>query len=456
MSGPRGGPVEEDIEQNLFLRALRNSFEGLYRQAAQRGEATAILVPCAECLEGDSFDQVFVETHVLRVTQAPGIFTNLLGQGVELADNRLSTYLGFSEDRTCEVLQKESMYDFSNTFKVLVIDKPLYGPSRSLADAADAGLGGVDMGDPTTDWVHNAPAIQDSFFDQINQFRKTFVQVPGCEQSTAERVREIVSDATKKLIKFYNMKQPSQLRQLDYQVSRNAYAALHSFVFPHLQRILAPAEKRLDKAIAIYPSTEELVDAIPGAHGRGLGLVDVSSCAEKLALMDHQVTPHEKIACIDEAHALLQRCVADGARAAGAGAGGAMEITGDDVLSLFILAVHQSSLQHRLAHVAHVEMYLQGAAGRSGSNEAARFEEAGYAVSALQAAFQFFLEERRHGGAAVAAGGFAARPGAAVKGSTNVFSDFLQPGAGGNDGDELRDQYQGLVQQQARAQWQRC
>ena len=47
---------------------------------------------------------------------------------------------------------------------------------------------------------------------------------------------------------------------------------------------------------------------------------------------------------------------------------------GDDVLSLFILALRASTVKDRLAHIAYVEVYLQGAAGRSGSSEAARFE----------------------------------------------------------------------------------
>mmetsp|Transcript_29080 Transcript_29080/g.83349 ORF Transcript_29080/g.83349 Transcript_29080/m.83349 type:complete len:472 (+) Transcript_29080:38-1453(+) len=431
MSGQRGGPIEEDTNQNPFLHALRTSYEGIYSQAVERGEATALLVPCAECLEGDSFGKMFVEAHVLRASQIPGCYMNLQGQGVEVKESSVSTHLGFSEDRTCDVLQSESMYDYGNTFRVLVISRPLVGKYRAIPDRspARASMSAMTAGlpmplsgaDAPGDWLNLAPSIQDDFFDQVDRFRKTFVQVPGCEQSTAERIREIVNDANKRLIKHHRLAQASQHRQLDYHVSRHAYAALHSFVFPHLQRILGEPEGRLDKAIKSYASVGELVDAIPGAQGRGLGLVDVSGCSEQLALMDHKITPHEKIACIDEAHSLLQHCVAEGARAGPRSReGGVLEITGDDVLSLFILAVYGSALQHRLAHVAHVEMYLQGAAGRSGSNEAARFEEAGYAVSALQAALQFFLEERRQAGAA--RGG--PRP------TTDVFSSYLHTAGG--------------------------
>merc|ERR1712150_156597 len=337
------------------------------------------------------------EAHVLQVARMPGCYMNLLGQGVEIKESTVSTHLGFPESRFCEVLQSESMYDHGNTFRVLVIDRPLIGRYRALQSTTDRGppkasaAGGISSantgatGEPG-DWLNSAPAIQHEFFEQIDRFRKTFVQVPGCEQSTAERIREIVGDASKRLIRHHKLGQQSQLRKLEYHVSRHAYVALHSFVFPHLQRILASAEERLEKAIRSYASKGELMDAIPGAQGRGLGFVDVRSCSEQLKLMDHKITPHEKISSIDEAHAMLQRCVAEGARAGPRQRETTVEITGDDVLSLFILAIYGSDLQHRLAHVAHVEMYLQGAA--------ARFEEAGYGVSALSASLQFFLEEK--------------------------------------------------------------
>lgn len=442
--------------QNPFMRSLRSSFENLYRRAAERGEATTIIAPCADCIEGE-ISQNFAEAHILQAAVVPGCHMNMLGQGVEIKDNSVSTHLGFQEHRTCEVRQSESMYDFSNTFRVLVTDKPLCGRYRIIQGAVDRGgpkapgnnTGAVGPADAQCDWLNTAPAIQDDFVDQVDRFRKTFVQVPGCEQSTAERIREIVGDAKKRLMRHHRLQQPNHQKQLDYQVSRHAYAFLHSFVFPHLQRILAPAEERLQKAIRSYATAAELVAAIPDAAGRGLATVDVRRCSEALELMDHKITPHEKITCIDEAHSMLQRGVEDGARADGAGQQGAIEITGDDVLSLFILALHGTTMEHYLAHIAHVEMYSQG--------EAERFEAAGYAVSALQAALQFFLEERRH----VSSTRGPSRP------ATNIFSSYLQPGGdqgmglggsgfgGANPGAGAgEDDLQGLVRQ-ARVQGQR-
>jgi len=114
------------------------------------------------------------------------------------------------------------------------------------------------------------------------------------------------------------------------------------------------------------------------------------------------------------------------------------------VISLFILAVHSSNVdEHWLAHIAHVEMYIQKATGRSGNNEAARFEEAGYAVSALQAALQFFLDERRGTGhSARPRSAYTAQTPAMRTATTSVFSSYLQPGASvgsGGIGGEMMD-----------------
>lgn len=380
--------------RNSFLRVLRDRFEGIYRLAAEKGEESCLLVPCAECLPDENFNQVFIEAHVLRATRAPGFFMNLVGQGVEIKDNAVSTHLGFQENRVCAVLQTESMYDYSHTFRVLVVDRPLTGKfrptpgSERVPTGTTAGSGSrpaAPMVDQACEWLNTAPAIQDDLFDQVDRFRKTFVQVPGCEQSTAERIRELVENATARLITHHNLKQPSQHRQLDYHVSRSVYAALHSFVFPHLKDILVEPEERLEAAILSYGSTAELLNCIPKAQENGLGSVDIQACSDQLDLLDHRITPHEKIQCIDEAHSVLQRCVQEAPRVGE----GAVEITGDDVLSLFILAVHGArGWKHRLAHAAHIEMYLQG-------DEAARLEEAGYAATVLQGALQFFLDERK-------------------------------------------------------------
>lgn len=453
--------------QNAFLRALQDGYCSIYDRAAELGEATVLLVPCAECLESSNFSQIFVECHVLHASRVPGFFMNLCGQGLEVKDSTVYTHMGFNEKRACEVLQTESMYEKGNNFRVLVMDRPLFGKFRQVQSSVDRGAksaagaivdavtisgGGMslpsiaDDQDLPAEWLSKASAIDTAHFDEVDRFRKTFVQVPGCEASTAERVREIVGDTCKKVIAYHNLTQASQKRQLKQHVSRATYAALHSWLFPHLTRILAESEDRLEKGIESYSTAAELVDAIPGAQGRGLGLVDLGRCSRELEEVDHKISPHEKIACINEAYSFLQRCVAEGAKADRQPGAAAIEITGDDVISLFILAMHQSCLRQRLAHVAHVEMYLQGAAGRSGSSAA--IEEAGYAVSALQAALQFFLEDRRH----AAAGRGAQR-------STNVFSSYLQghaeTGVAGHEVDGDLDRagmhLQGLVRQ-ARAQ----
>lgn len=387
--------VEEDLMQNPFMQVLRASFEGIYRQAAERGERTALLVPCAECLEEKSFGQVFAETHLLQATCVPGCYMNLLGQGVEIKDTSVSTHLGFREHRTCEVLQSEFVREYDmDPFRVLVIDRPLIGrytlPGSPAADRAQAKTSTQAAPGPmadTDDLLDKTPGIRDDFFDQVHRFRKTFVQVAGCESSTAERIREIAAETVQRLSKHHKLSLPSQIRQVDFNVSRQAYAVLNAWVFPHLSQILSEHETRLQDAIQSYSSSDELLNDMPEATLRGLGRVDIRECSKELELMEKAITPHEKVACIDKAHSLLQQKVAEGAKITQAAGDSPVEITGDDVLSLFIMAVHGSQVKQFLAHIAHVEMYLEGAAGRSGSS----VDEAGYAVCALQAALEFFL-----------------------------------------------------------------
>lgn len=380
--------------------------------------------------------QVFMETHIIRAASVPGCYVNFRGQGVDVKDTSVSTQLGFPQDsqRTCEVLQSTALYDtdYSYNFRVLVLDKPLIGRYRPIPGAADRGQptpavgslsvaavsgGPGDSADPS-DWLNTAPKIQNSFLDQVDHFRKTFVQVPGCEQSTAERIRELVNDATKQLVIHHGLglKQYDQRRQLDYHVSRNAYAVLHSFIFPHLRRILAAADERLEEAIRSFTSKESLVDALPGVQGQNLGSIDVRSCTEQLNLIGDKITPHDKIECINEAYSALQRCVAESASVTQR----PQQITGDDIQSLFIFAVHESDLRDRLAHTAHVEMYLHGSENMN---------EAGYAVTQMQGALQFFLDDRT--------GSSVPRPGS--RATTNAFSSLRQPVTGGTEVDDDLD-----------------
>jgi len=433
---------DEDLQQNRFMRILQQNFESLYRRAAERGDSTTILVPCSEYLEtGEGISQInqnFMETHILEETHIPDCFLNLNGRGVEIKDSKVCTQLGFPEDRKVNILQTESIYesDYQSSFRVLVVDQPLIGrlrPPPSSGNRGSKGGGGMSASpsspaDASTDWLNAAPGIQDEVFDEIDRFRRTFIQVAGCENSTAERIREIVEDATRKLMKHHKLNQSAR-RQLEYQVIRHVYAVLHSFIFPHLQNILEAADAKLENGVRAYNSKSELLDAIPGATTRGLGNIDLSRCSEQLAYMSDKNVPHEKITCIDEVYSELQKCVAE---AGSQSLEGSAEITGDDVLSLFILTVYGSNLEQKLAHVAHVEMYLQSASGRSGGS--ANLEEAGYAVSTLQAALQFFLEERRPSTASRA-------PPRAI---SSIFSIYLQPGSEPDTGTEA---LQGLVRQ---------
>jgi len=132
---------------------------------------------------------------------------------------------GVPRDRKVNILQTESIYesDYQSSFRVLVVDQPLIGrlrPPPSSGNRGSKGGGGMSASpsspaDASTDWLNAAPGIQDEVFDEIDRFRRTFIQVAGCENSTAERIREIVEDATRKLMKHHKLNQSAR-RQLEY------------------------------------------------------------------------------------------------------------------------------------------------------------------------------------------------------------------------------------------------
>eukprot|EP00435_Cladocopium_sp_Y103_P004430 s4850_g1.t1 len=280
---------------------------------------------CAASRTAEHFGQSFVETHLLQASPMPGCFMNHLGQGVEIKENSVATQLGFQEHRVCEVLQKDSMYDLSNTFKVLVIDKPLIGRFKPLSAAVHepGSVGNLD------DLLLHSPSIQGEFFDEVDRFRKTFVQVPGCENRTAERIREIVTEAVDKLSRQHKVTSASQVAQLEFKVSRQAYTALYSFIFPHLQSLLTEKEDQLQRSVRSYAALDDLLKAVPG--GERLCFVDVTESAAELELLEGKIAPHEKIECVDKAHALLQKSIASRVAPETRSSAAPMEITGDDV-----------------------------------------------------------------------------------------------------------------------------
>lgn len=380
---------EEDLGQNAFLRALRVNYEGLYKRAAEKAENTIILMPCADSLHSEHISQAFAECHILQVAYIPGNYMNLLGQGVEINDDVVQTSFGFQEQRICTVIQRESMYDFGNSFTVLVLDKPLTGKWRIRQSGMDRpGLKTNDVPFQPCDWLNTAPNIDAELWQEVHGFRKTFVRVRGCEQQMAERMHSICSETALKLIQHHQVKKEAQQREIASAVSRAVYCVLHSFIFPHLVKELTPFEAKLVSVIKSFASPAEVLEEIPGASNKGLSKVDVSRSSVRLANLDSLIAPHEKVGCVVETYNLLQACVAEEMQKARRK--DAVEITGDDVLSLFIEAIVGSGLQYFLPHAAHMDMYLHGSAGLSPVHD-----EAGYAVSAFQAALSFLLEERK-------------------------------------------------------------
>eukprot|EP00745_Piridium_sociabile_P030902 TRINITY_DN51265_c0_g1_i1.p1 TRINITY_DN51265_c0_g1~~TRINITY_DN51265_c0_g1_i1.p1 ORF type:complete len:194 (-),score=10.10 TRINITY_DN51265_c0_g1_i1:642-1223(-) len=123
LSNAGGNGRSEDIDRNPLMVSLRAHFLRMYLMLCERGGV--LLLPVASSLNGVKVTQVLIECHILFCTHIPGHFLNLIGQGVELRERRAFTSFGFKEERHCNVVQEDSLFDNGCTFKVVCVDEPI-------------------------------------------------------------------------------------------------------------------------------------------------------------------------------------------------------------------------------------------------------------------------------------------------------------------------------------------
>jgi len=357
----------EDLERNPFFVALRTTYQALYERACRSGEETVILIPAASSLDDpQSIPLHLIEAHILRASHSTGqgIFVNLSGQGVEIKDGSVSTSQGFEEHRMCTVIQQESMYEWDNTFRVLIIDIPIIGKYKNTARRARR-----DSFDAVEEWINTAPEIENDLFEVVNHFRQSYVQVPGFEYETGKRIERMCEMAAKKLRQFHNIQDPYQEGLLRYTVSKTMYAALHSFLFPHLVYALQVHEERLSTKMGEF-SIDGLVDTL---LKKDIWITSEDDIKSHIIGLEEVITPHEKLDKIVSLFNLIHR----------------MEVTGDDVLILFALGIRTSGVRNILAHVAHMDLFL-----KASKKTIKKFHETDYAFTSFQSAVSYLLSSR--------------------------------------------------------------
>jgi len=355
----------EDLDTNPFFTLLRTTYREMYERVCRSPEETIILVPTTPSLDDTrNITQAHIEAHVLKASVVSGIFLNQVGQSVEIKDGMVQTDQGFTEARNCSVIQQESMYEWDNNFKILIIDIPLVGTYKNTTrNARRESFNAVET------WINTAPQIESEIYVVIDHFRRTYVQVPGFEYETGKRIEKMCENASNALRNFHRITDPYQQSLLHYTVGRSIYAALHSFIFPHLTTALKEHEDRLSKKIDEF-TVESLIDSL---LKKDLWIAFKDDIKAHIKSLEELITPQEKLEKIVSLFDVIHK----------------REVTGDDVIVLYTLGIRTGTVNNILAHVAHMDLFLQAA-----PKTMKKYHETQYAFSSFTAAVSYLLNSR--------------------------------------------------------------
>jgi len=384
--------AKENFATNPLMVVLRTNYERLYRSIFDN--ESCLVVPTAASLTGVQISQVFLEAHIIHATHLRKHYLNLIGQGVDIREGCVYTSFGCREHRVCNILQRESFFEFSKSIQVIVIDRPLQGPyeeseltSRLLGKlhlTVDLSSDGVKR--LMNGWLKVAPAVEGEINRTLEQFKRTYVLVPGLEHDAAYRIGEICSSLVNKLAKYQHLTRDHIREQqlLQSVCERYIYSLLHPFIWVHLVSSLKSRDVTLRDRFYSPASGRFLIrDTVRSLVPNDIKGVNLDSPAEKIKELQRLLTPMEKLECLHETANLINGSVNDYFLNQGNRAGYSkkqFEVGADEFLPLLLLTVALSRLPHPAAHAAHIDMYLAHKPVES------RIQQSSYVFSSYHAA----------------------------------------------------------------------
>jgi len=383
--------TKENFSTNPFMTVLRTNFEKLYRSIYDH--QSHLLVPTSSCIIRGSITQEFIEAHVVHSTHMKNHFLNLIGQGIEIKDGVVCTSFGCREHRICNILQRESFFEFSNSIQVIVIDRPLQGVYNEYADQLlprslqtsrmTAGLSSDEVKHIADGWLKALPGLEFELNQAVETFKRTYILVAGLEHETAYRIGEMISLFVSKLSKCQRVNDNQERNQqlLEHVTERLVYSKLHSFLWNHLVSSLKDRDQLLRAALyGNDKDTSSIIARLKIVLPPSLKNLSLDAASEKLNEIQGLETPPEKIACLHETCRTIQCSVEDHVRKQGKMQKKHLEITADELLHLMTVTVAQSHLSNPAAHAAHMDMYLAQKPAET------RIQRSSYMLSSFHAA----------------------------------------------------------------------
>lgn len=401
--------MEEDVSANPVLTSLRVNFEKLF-QVIVAGGHVLMLPSAAAASQGIQVTQVFIESHVLQKTHVPGSFLNLMGQGVELRDGSVSTSFGFKEQRVCNIVREDNMFEFGTAYKIITIDKPLYGHFEPQAVASQGDIAKLLNAPPSgalfsaeaaslekmlTEWTEVNPGLREYFDSLLDCFQRCYVLWPGLEHAAALRLQAV----SKEMVRCISEERPGlqsgaqQAAVVRRVVDRFVYSRVHDVLWPHLCKQCKTKNTRVRKACKAFGKDipKLLTDLDVNA---ALFNLDLTAACDELGKLDSLKTPHGILECLEEVCRLLYKEIEEHSKRStspvhsGARRGaGPIEVTGDDVLGLLVACAVHTRLAAPVSAAALADMYL------SQKSPTDRFEQSSYVFTTFHSALAFLLQQ---------------------------------------------------------------
>ena len=342
----------EDIFSNPFYEILRSNYSQLLT------DSSIVVVPSTETLASVPKSIIstrkFAESHVLVSAFVPNLFCAVRGNPVEQRGDRLVSTIGAENDKAvATILHSENMYDVGNSFKVLVVDRPLIpgdfsqGISTQSVNRSPKNDTVTSGGGPS-EYLSAVPLVEQDFFEKLVRIRKTYLLVPGYEGHLAQKIKDMSTITSNQLSRYLQPSPPLEVIQAD--VERAAYATLHTWIYQHILEVTG--ESLRIKENVSEKSSEKIGNILRELHVPVSLLSVVPTLEEEIvpqfSRLAFAVTPQQKINYLQRIFDKIESIILLNNKSFGA----------DELLAVLTVSVVLAGYTRGQADVAYMETFL--------------------------------------------------------------------------------------------------
>ena len=366
----------EEVFSNPLYEVMRSEYQQALVSALQG--TPLIVLPTKSVLSriGKSIysTRKFAEAHILQSAHIPGLFCSGRGQGVELRNDRLI----MGGKHVVSIIQSETILDFSNSFRIVIVDKPLDidacinlggGSTESSSNAAAPGSG-------PSEWLAYCPMIENDYYEKLVKLKKTFLLASGFEHYLAQRIREMSTQCAAALMRYLPVSVGAELPIVFADIERISYATLHSHLMTHF-RNTTPSNTVYRKNLAsnreaVLREIQAPLDLL-AVHVQVASLIESRGVLEEFKKMELAITPQQKINGLAKIVDLLGRIFSEA---------GVANCSSEHLIAAMTMSMMAASLVSGPIHMAHMEMFLT-------SHPELAMDKASFAVATFNSSLEF-------------------------------------------------------------------